>query len=232
MGGASLAASAALAAGGASSLEQAIHTAPPKDAHAIPSRRSMRLLRIRMIVPRLPGLGCDSAPGMLCGRSMHTRVLRVDPARPDPAILAEAARVLRANGLVAFPTETVYGLGGRALSSEAVTRIFEAKGRPRAHPLIAHVTDEGAARALSADWSERASRLARAFWPGPLTLVVPRAAYVPESLVGGGLSVAVRAPAHPIALALLQAVGEPLAAPSANRFQSLSPTRAEHVLRS
>ena len=162
---------------------------------------------------------------------MHTRVVRIDPANPDPAILAEAVRILRANGLVAFPTETVYGLGGRALSSEAVTRIFEAKGRPRAHPLIAHITDEEAARSLSAEWSDRASRFARAFWPGPLTLVVPRAAYVPESLVGGGRTVAVRAPSNPIALALLYAIGEPLAAPSANRFQSLSPTRAEHVVR-
>ncbi len=161
-----------------------------------------------------------------------TRTLQVDPLSPDPAVIAVAVEILKRGGLVAFPTETVYGLGARALDEAAIERIFQAKGRPARHPIIAHVEDEAGARKLSSDWSERASRLARAFWPGPLTLVVPRASAVPASLSGGTDSIAVRAPAHPVARALLAMLGEPLAAPSANRYQSLSPTLAEHVLKS
>jgi L-threonylcarbamoyladenylate synthase len=161
-----------------------------------------------------------------------TRVLAVDATHPDPAAIREAVRVLQAGGLVAFPTETVYGLGGRALDPDALARIFAAKGRPRTHPIIAHVEGEACARALAARWSETASRLARAFWPGPLTLVVPRAAHVPAALGGGTDSIGIRAPAHLVARALLEALGEPIAAPSANRYQALSPTRAEHVLAS
>lgn len=161
-----------------------------------------------------------------------TRTLQVDPLSPDPAVIAEAVEILKRGGLVAFPTETVYGLGARALDEAAIERIFQAKGRPARHPIIAHVEDEAGARKLSADWSERASRLARAFWPGPLTLVVPRASSVPASLSGGTDSIAIRAPAHPVARALLAMLGEPLAAPSANRYQSLSPTLAKHVLKS
>jgi L-threonylcarbamoyladenylate synthase len=159
------------------------------------------------------------------------RVLAVDPERPDPAAIAEAADVLRAGGLVAFPTETVYGLGARALDEAAVRKIFAAKGRPSGHPLIAHVEGEAGARAVAAAWSDRASRLAAAFWPGPLTLVVPKEAHVPAAVTGGGDSIAVRAPAHPIARALIAVLGEPLAAPSANRYQSLSPTTAQHVVK-
>jgi L-threonylcarbamoyladenylate synthase len=161
-----------------------------------------------------------------------TRTLKVDRRQPDPHAIAEAARVLAQGGLVAFPTETVYGLGARALDRDALARIFVAKGRPVAHPLIAHVEDVGAARALAAEWNEHAATLAAAFWPGPLTLVVPRAASVPAEVSGGGPSIAVRAPVHPVARALLAALGEPIAAPSANRYQSISPTRAEHVLKS
>jgi L-threonylcarbamoyladenylate synthase len=146
--------------------------------------------------------------------------------------IALAVRLLREGKLVAFPTETVYGLGARALDAAAVARIFEAKGRPRSHPLIAHVAGEEDARGLAREWSGRASRLARAFWPGPLTLVVPRAGHVPDIVAGGGDSIAVRAPAHPVARALIEALGEPIAAPSANRYQTLSPTRAEHVVKS
>jgi L-threonylcarbamoyladenylate synthase len=160
------------------------------------------------------------------------RVLAVDARAPEPDIIAEAVRVLRGGGLVAFPTETVYGLGARALDANAIERIFVAKGRPRSHPLIAHVEGEAQARTLALAWNERASALARAFWPGPLTLVVPRAAIVPDAVTGGGDSVAVRAPAHPVARALLAALGEPIVAPSANRFQGLSPTRAAHVVSS
>jgi L-threonylcarbamoyladenylate synthase len=156
-------------------------------------------------------------------------ILRVDPARPDPAIIDEAAGILRAGGLVAFPTETVYGLGARAKDPHAVVRIFAAKGRPANHPVIAHVLGETDAAGLSASWGDRASRFARAFWPGPLTLIVPRAEHVPASLGGGTASLGVRAPRHPVARAILAALGEPIAAPSANRYQGLSPTRAEHV---
>ncbi len=140
--------------------------------------------------------------------------------------------MLEAGGLVAFPTETVYGLGASALDARAVLSIFEAKGRPATHPLIAHVTDGAAARALVGGWPERAERLARAFWPGPLTLVVPRGERIPAVVGGGGDSVAVRAPANRVARALLARVAFPIAAPSANRYQSISPTRAEHVVKS
>jgi L-threonylcarbamoyladenylate synthase len=158
-------------------------------------------------------------------------VLAVNPLSPQADVLAEAARVLQSGGLVAFPTETVYGLGARALDERALARIFEAKGRPTHHPLIAHVEDEARARSLAASWPEAASRLARAFWPGPLTVVVDRAPDVPAAVAGGGPSIAIRAPAHPVALALLGALGEPVAAPSANRYQGLSPTTAAHVVK-
>jgi len=145
--------------------------------------------------------------------------------------LTEAARILQAGGLVAFPTETVYGLGGDARSDTAVARIFEAKGRPRFNPLIAHVRDLEAARRIAV-FDDRAERLAAAFWPGPLTLVLPLR---PEAglspLVTAGLdSVAVRVPAHPVAQGLLAAFGGPVAAPSANPSGRVSPTRAAHVL--
>jgi L-threonylcarbamoyladenylate synthase len=159
------------------------------------------------------------------------RVVAVDARAPPPEIIADAVQVLRAGGLVAMPTETVYGLAARALDEEAVARVYAVKGRPPHHPLIAHVEGEEQARKLAASWPERASVLARAFWPGPLTVVVDRAAHVPAAVAGGGPSIAIRAPSHPVALALLHALGEPLAAPSANRFQGLSPTMAEHVVK-
>ena len=157
------------------------------------------------------------------------RLLTVSPTAPDPALVADAARVLRAGGLVAFPTETVYGLGANALDAAAVQRIFAAKGRPSFNPLIAHVADADGARALTTAWPEAAERLARAFWPGPLTLVLPKRAHVPDVLTAGLPAVAVRVPAHAVALALLRAAGLPIAAPSANRFTELSPTTAQHV---
>jgi L-threonylcarbamoyladenylate synthase len=150
----------------------------------------------------------------------------------DDAAVAEAVQLLRAGELVAFPTETVYGLGARALDAAALAKIFVAKGRPATHPLIAHVRGADEAAALSTAWDGRAEALARRFWPGPLTLVVPRAPSVPAALSGGKPTVALRAPAHPVAQALLAALGEPLAAPSANRYQTLSPTTAAHVVRS
>jgi L-threonylcarbamoyladenylate synthase len=143
--------------------------------------------------------------------------------------IAEAARVLTLGGLVAFPTETVYGLGAAADDPAAVARVFKVKGRPTAHPLIVHVADAAAFVDLTPEVSEAAARLAEKFWPGPLTLVVPRGAAVLPSVTGGQDTVAVRVPAHPVALALLRAYGRPIAAPSANRFGAVSPTTAEHV---
>ena len=158
------------------------------------------------------------------------RVVRVDSHAPEASAIEAAARELARGQLVAFPTETVYGLGARASDAAAVAKIFAAKGRPASHPLIAHVLGEHDARALARAWPERASALAAAFWPGPLTLVVSRAAHVADAITAGGDSVALRAPSHPVARALLAALGEPIVAPSANRYQSLSPTRAEHVV--
>ncbi|WP_126977751.1 L-threonylcarbamoyladenylate synthase [Frigidibacter oleivorans] len=150
---------------------------------------------------------------------------------PTPEGLAEAARQLAAGALVAFPTETVYGLGGDARSDLACARIFEAKGRPRFNPLIVHVADLAAARRI-ARFDDRAERLAGAFWPGPLTLVLPLAEGAGLSpLVTAGLpTVAVRVPEHPVARALLAVFGGPLAAPSANPSGRVSPTRAAHVM--
>lgn len=150
---------------------------------------------------------------------------------PDPEGLARAAALLRAAELVAFPTETVYGLGGDARSDLAVARIFDAKGRPRFNPLIVHVPDLAAARCVAV-FDARAEAVAAAFWPGPLTLVLPlRADAGLSPLVTADLpSVAVRVPAHPVAQALLRAFGGPLAAPSANPSGRVSPTRAAHVL--
>jgi L-threonylcarbamoyladenylate synthase len=160
------------------------------------------------------------------------RVVSVDPNSPETAKVAQAAEILRRGGLVAFPTETVYGLGANALDAAAVERIYLAKGRPAYNPLIVHVAHEGAARALAAEWPERASRVARAFWPGPVTIVLRKRDVVPDVVTAGLDSVALRIPANPIALALLQTAGVPLAAPSANRSTELSPTTARHVERS
>lgn len=156
-----------------------------------------------------------------------TRILPVSGPE-DPAI-AEAAVLLRAGGLVAFPTETVYGLGADGLNPEAVARIYAAKGRPATNPVILHVADTAAAKALVSLWSLEAQALAERFWPGPLTLVLPASDTVPSIVRAGGPSVALRCPAHPVALALIRATGRPLAAPSANRSQHLSPTLAQHV---
>lgn len=159
-----------------------------------------------------------------------TETLATETLAAAPASIARAAAVLRAGGLVAFPTETVYGLGADATNDRAVARIFEAKGRPRFNPLICHFADSAAA-AGAVRFDARARALAEAFWPGPLTLVLPRAADCPASLLcSAGLdSLAVRVPDQPLARDLLQAVGRPLAAPSANRSGRVSPTTAAHV---
>lgn len=149
----------------------------------------------------------------------------------DDAGLARAAALLAAGGLVAFPTETVYGLGGDARSDTAVARIFEAKGRPRFNPLIVHLPDLAAAERIAV-FDHRARTVAAAFWPGPLTLVLPlRPGAGVSPLVTAGLdTVALRVPAHPVARALLTAFGGPVAAPSANPSGKVSPTRAAHVM--
>jgi L-threonylcarbamoyladenylate synthase len=156
-------------------------------------------------------------------------VIRVDAHSPDATVIARAAELLRAGKLVAFPTETVYGLGANALDPAAVERIFAAKGRPSYNPLIVHVANADGARAVAAEWPERADLLAAAFWPGPLTIVVPKRPEVPDSVTAGLGSVAVRVPSHPVAVALIAAAGVPVAAPSANRSMMLSPTSAQHV---
>ena len=141
----------------------------------------------------------------------------------------EAARIIREGGLVVFPTETVYGLGANALDSGAVRKIYALKGRPAASPLIVHVASIEQARKLAGEWLPEAERLARQYWPGPLTLVVPKKNTVPDEVTAGLPTVGLRMPRHPVALELLRAAGVPIAAPSANRFTQLSPTTAEHV---
>ncbi|MFZ1137423.1 MAG: L-threonylcarbamoyladenylate synthase [Candidatus Korobacteraceae bacterium] len=143
--------------------------------------------------------------------------------------IAHAAELLRSGKLVAFPTETVYGLGADALDAVAVARIFEVKGRPNTSPVIVHVSDHEMVATVAAAWPDKAQILAEHFWPGPLTLVVPKAPAVPNIVTAGLTTVGVRMPAHPIALALIAAAQVPVAAPSANRFGQVSPTTAEHV---
>jgi L-threonylcarbamoyladenylate synthase len=143
--------------------------------------------------------------------------------------IARAAEILRNGGLVAFPTETVYGLGADATNSAAVTRIFQAKGRPSTNPLICHVADVSVARRYARDWPLAASRIANRFWPGPLTLVVPKTRDIPDEVTAGLDSVGLRAPDHPLTLELLRTFGKPLAGPSANRSSHISPTTAQHV---
>lgn len=141
----------------------------------------------------------------------------------------QAARILRSGGLVAFPTETVYGLGADAANDEAVRRVFAAKGRPADHPLIVHFAAPEDAARWAARWSDDAEKLAAAFWPGPLTLIVPKAAHVSDVVTGGHSTVGVRVPDHLVAESLLRVFGGGLAAPSANRFGQVSPTTAAHV---
>ena len=150
----------------------------------------------------------------------------------DAEEIDRAAAAIRAGGLVAFPTETVYGLGANALDPVAVAKIFAAKGRPSTNPLIVHVANADQIPPLVADWPVIARELAEKFWPGPLTIVVPKSARIPDIVTGSGSTVALRCPNHPVASALLNAAGVPIAAPSANRSGELSPTTAEHVRKS
>jgi L-threonylcarbamoyladenylate synthase len=154
------------------------------------------------------------------------------PRLADPGEIECGARLLRAGRLVAFPTETVYGLGANALDAEAVGRIYTVKRRPASSPLIVHVASIEMARSLVTHWPESADRLVRRFWPGPLTLVLEKLSAIPAIVTANLSTVGLRMPAHAVALALIQAADVPVAAPSANRFTELSPTTAEHVRRS
>lgn len=161
---------------------------------------------------------------------MMTLIYPVDPRTPDPWPIAQAAAVIRAGGLVAFPTETVYGLGADGLNPTAVARIFAAKERPSTDPLILHIAEPETLLQLVREAPPVARELARRFWPGPLTLVLPKQPGVPDIVTAGLPTVAVRMPAHPVALALIRAARTPIAAPSANPFGRTSPTTARHVL--
>lgn len=164
---------------------------------------------------------------------MRTLRFTIQPGAPDSEIsrhaIARSAEILRSGGTVAFPTETVYGLGANALDVAAVAKIFEAKERPSWDPIIVHVGDEAMLRSVTGKISENARRLMDVFWPGPLTLLLPRGERVPDLVTAGLPLVGVRMPAHPVAQALLKAAEVPVAAPSANRFGRTSPTRADHV---
>jgi len=159
-----------------------------------------------------------------------TQVLQLEAKSPRPEVIEQAAAVIRTGGLVAFPTETVYGLGADALNEAAVARIFEAKGRPPDNPLIAHVANREMLDVVATGISENAERLIERFWPGPLTIVLQRQPVVPFSISAGLPTVAVRMPKHDVALALIRASNTPIAAPSANRSGKPSPTLAAHVL--
>jgi L-threonylcarbamoyladenylate synthase len=157
------------------------------------------------------------------------RVVRVDATDPDNEVMADAATLIRDGQVVAFPTETVYGLGADATNARAVGRIFEAKGRPSDNPLIVHVASRSDVLQVATEVPPMAERLMERFWPGPLTIVLHRRPNLPENVTGGLATVGVRMPRHAVALALIRAAGVPLAAPSANLSGRPSPTRAEHV---
>jgi len=158
-----------------------------------------------------------------------TQVIQVNPDQPDAQAIAQAAAIIHKGGLVAFPTETVYGLGADAMSEQAVRRIFAAKGRPADNPLIVHISNRAMLDLVAADVSGQAEALIDRYWPGPLTLVLKRKPEVAASVSAGLPTVAVRMPNNPIALALIRAAATPIAAPSANRSGRPSPTTAAHV---
>jgi len=160
---------------------------------------------------------------------METEVIATNNASLFAAAVARASELLRAGQLVALPTETVYGLAANAWNADAVRRIFEVKGRPSQNPIIVHVASLELARRCVSDWPPPAAKLAAAFWPGPLTLILPRSREISDVVTAGGTTVGVRWPSHPFIQAVIRACGFPLAAPSANRSNQISPTNAEHV---
>lgn len=161
---------------------------------------------------------------------MKTKVIRMNPEHIDRNAMEEAGMILKKGGLVAFPTETVYGLGGNALDEEAAGKIYQAKGRPSDNPLIIHIADISDLKRIVKEVPEKAEKLAEAYWPGPLTMIFPKSEEVPYGTTGGMETVAVRMPDHPVALALIRAGGGYVAAPSANTSGRPSPTKAEHVI--
>jgi L-threonylcarbamoyladenylate synthase len=161
---------------------------------------------------------------------LNTEIIRIDPFNIERDKLSKAALALRCGGLVAFPTETVYGLGANALDEQAVAGIFRAKNRPADNPLIVHITDRQKIHELTSRLPECAGAIMDAFWPGPLTLIVPRSEIVPDIVTAGLDTVAVRYPSHPVAAALIEMSGVPVAAPSTNTSGRPSPTKAEHVI--
>lgn len=162
-----------------------------------------------------------------------TSILRITGNKEaDKKHIEKAAAVLRTGGVVGLPTETVYGLAANALNPSAIARIYAAKGRPSTNPLIVHVTSVDAAKKLCSIWPDIAEKLAKEFWPGPLTLIVPKSDIVPDAVTAGLSSVAIRIPSHAVMRAVIDASQVPLAAPSANKFQGLSPTDANHVYES
>lgn len=161
---------------------------------------------------------------------METRIVTVDQKNPDADIIEEAGKILRTGGLVAFPTETVYGLGGDGLNPSASERIYRAKGRPSDNPLIIHIADLDSLEEITSGIPWQAKALADAFWPGPLTMILPKSRKVPYETTGGLDSVAVRMPSHSVAKAVIQAGGGFIAAPSANTSGRPSPTQASHVI--
>jgi L-threonylcarbamoyladenylate synthase len=173
-------------------------------------------------------------PAKSDNRRVKTLRLTVDPAHLDTAearqSIGRAAEILRTGGLVALPTETVYGLGANAFDPTAIAHIFAAKQRPSWDPIIVHIADEAMLEGLVLEVPETARRLMSAFWPGPLTLLLPRSAAVPDAVTAGRPLVGIRMPAHPVALELIRQAGIPVAAPSANTFGRTSPTTAAHVL--
>lgn len=161
---------------------------------------------------------------------LNTRYFQVDPLKPDGGTLVQCGQIIRQGGLVAFPTETVYGLGANALDGEACKAIFMAKGRPQDNPLIVHVSSFEEVVDLVSAVPETAITCMERFWPGPLTLVMPKSAKIPAQVSAGLETVALRMPDHPVALALIRAAGVPIAAPSANLSGRPSPTLAQHVM--
>lgn len=160
---------------------------------------------------------------------METKIIRVNSKKPERTIIKNAAIIIKNGGLVAFPTETVYGLGANAFNASAVMKIFKAKGRPADNPLIVHISDEQMLKSVVREIPEKAVPLMKKFWPGPLTIVFGKKKQIPNVVTAGGNTVAVRIPSHPVALALIREAGIPIAAPSANTSTRPSPTEAKHV---
>ena len=161
---------------------------------------------------------------------METKVITIDHKNIDETVLQEAGRIIKEGGLVAFPTETVYGLGGDALNKESSRKIYEAKGRPSDNPLIVHICNMDDLKPIVEEIPEDVYRLAEAFWPGPLTIIMKKSALVPKETTGGLETVAVRMPSHPVALKFIEYAGGYVAAPSANVSGRPSPTRAKYVI--